>query len=125
MKFSQKFEYTLYERVEGLLAPSVSSRKLVDHAKLKLIAQDRIHERIFIFEVGIKRGAVGLIVPAITGIASWLTVVAAGGLAVIMLLAAGFHASRHENSSIGMNVVLLLLAVVILVGRLTFAPAYI
>jgi putative oxidoreductase len=69
-------------------------------------------------------GAIGLIIPAITGIASWLTVAAAGSLAVVMLSAAGLHASRHENSSIGMNVILLVLALLILVGRLTFAPAY-
>ncbi len=69
-------------------------------------------------------GAIGLIVPAITGIASWLTIAAAGGLAIVMLAAAGYHASRHENSNIGMNVVLLLLAAVIIVGRLSFAPAY-
>lgn len=69
-------------------------------------------------------GAIGLIVPAITGIATWLTVAAAGGLALVMLLASGFHASRHENSSIGMNIVLLLLALLVLVGRLAFAPAY-
>ena len=44
-------------------------------------------------------GAIGLIVPAITGIASWLTVAADGGLAIVMLAAVGFHASRHEHRS--------------------------
>ena len=67
-------------------------------------------------------GAIGLIVPAITGIASWLTVAADGGLAIVMLAAVGFHASRHAN--IGLNIVLLVLAQLILVGRVTVAPAY-
>ena len=67
-------------------------------------------------------GAIGLIVPAITGIQSWLTVAAAGGLALVMLLAAIYHASRREYSHIGANVVLLLLAAFILVGRWVLAP---
>ncbi len=67
-------------------------------------------------------GAIGLILPAITGIAPWLTVAAAIGLAVVMASASIFHASRREYSNIGTNVVLLLLAVLVIVGRLTFAP---
>ena len=69
-------------------------------------------------------GAIGLIVPAITGIASWLTVAAAGGLAFVMLAAVGFHVSRHEHANIGLNIVLLVLALLILVGRVSVAPAY-
>lgn len=67
-------------------------------------------------------GAIGLIVPAVTGIQSWLTVAAAGGLVLVMLLAAIFHASRREYSHIGANVVLLLLAAFVLVGRWVLAP---
>jgi len=67
-------------------------------------------------------GAIGLILPAATGIAPWLTVAAAVGLVVVMVSASIFHASRRETSNIGMNVVLLLLALIIVVGRLTFAP---
>src|SRR6266487_4038845 len=65
-------------------------------------------------------GAIGLILPAATGIVPWLTVAAAVGL--VMLSASAFHASRREYSAISMNVALLLLAVLIVVGRLTFAP---
>lgn len=65
-------------------------------------------------------GAIGLSLPLATGIASWLTVAAAIGLAVVMVSAAILHASRHESSQIGMNVVLLLLALFIVVARLTF-----
>jgi putative oxidoreductase len=66
-------------------------------------------------------GAIGLILPLATGIAPWLTVAAAIGLVVVMLSASIFHASRRESSNIGMNVVLLLLALFIVVARLTFA----
>src|SRR5690348_14028745 len=55
-------------------------------------------------------GAVGLILPAATGILPWLTIAAGIGLVLVMILAAIYHASQREYSSIGVNVVLLLLA---------------
>lgn len=67
-------------------------------------------------------GAIGLILPAVTGIQSWLTVAAAIGLVIVMVSASIFHASRREFSHISMNVVLLLLAVLIIVGRGALAP---
>lgn len=65
-------------------------------------------------------GAIGLIVPAVTGIAPILTPLAAGGLAVVMVLAAITHARRREPSAIAFNAVLLIVAVVIAWGR--FGP---
>src|SRR5262245_57267612 len=41
-------------------------------------------------------GGIGLILPAITGILTWLTPLAALGLAIIMALAIVFHIRRHE-----------------------------
>lgn len=67
-------------------------------------------------------GAIGLIVPAVTGIQSWLTEAAAVGLVVVMVSASVFHASRREYSNIGMNAVLLLLAAFVVLGRWTLAP---
>jgi uncharacterized membrane protein len=64
--------------------------------------------------------ALGLILPAATGIAVWLTPLAACGLALIMVLAAGFHARRKEPSAIATNVLLLALAVIVVWGR--FGP---
>ena len=66
--------------------------------------------------------AIGLILPAITGIQQWLVAAAAVGLVIVMLSAAFFHAGRKEWQDIGVNVVLLLLAVFIVVGRLAWAP---
>jgi hypothetical protein len=66
--------------------------------------------------------AIGLILPAITGIASWLTVAAAGGLVILMLSAAIFHGSRKEWSTISGNTVLLLLAAFLVLGRWVLAP---
>lgn len=65
-------------------------------------------------------GAIGLILPAATGIATVLTPLAAVGLAVTMVGAAIFHAQRKEYQAIGVNVVLLAIAVFIAWGR--FGP---
>src|SRR5437867_2140181 len=56
-------------------------------------------------------GAIGLILPAVTGIQPWLTVAAAVGLVVVTVSAAILHTSRREFSGLGAPAVLLLLAV--------------
>ncbi len=66
-------------------------------------------------------GGIGLILPAIMGIQSWLTIAAALGLVVVMVSASFFHASRREYQNIGMNVVLLLLAAFVVLGRWVLA----
>jgi uncharacterized membrane protein len=65
-------------------------------------------------------GAIGLIVPAATGIAPVLTPIAATGLAVIMALGAGVHIRRKESSGVAITAVLLVLAVLVAWGR--FGP---
>ncbi|HYK86965.1 MAG TPA: DoxX family protein [Ktedonobacteraceae bacterium] len=67
-------------------------------------------------------GAIGLILPAVTGIWSWLTPVAAIGLVLTMIGAMVLHSSRREFSGLGVNVVLLLLALFIVYGRFVVAP---
>ena len=62
-------------------------------------------------------GALGVILPAATGILPWLTPLAAVGLILTTIGAAITHARRGENSSIGMNVVLLVLAAFVVYGR--------
>ncbi|MDQ0578761.1 DoxX family protein [Streptomyces rishiriensis] len=64
--------------------------------------------------------ALGLILPAATGIAPLLTPVAATGLAVVMVLAAITHARRKESSAIAFNTALLVLAALVAWGR--FGP---
>ncbi|GII05532.1 DoxX family protein [Planobispora takensis] len=63
-------------------------------------------------------GALGLILPAATGIASILTPLAAAGLALTMLGAAATHARRREPAAIAVNLTLLALAAVVAWGRL-------
>ncbi|QKE83164.1 DoxX family protein [Arthrobacter sp. NEB 688] len=62
-------------------------------------------------------GALGLVLPAVTGIAPVLVPLAATGLALTMLGAAVVHGRRGETQMIGINVVLLLLAAFVAWGR--------
>lgn len=54
-------------------------------------------------------GAIGLVLPAATGIATWLTPLAALGLAVIMVLAVGTHVRRKEPQVVPANLLIVLL----------------
>ncbi|WP_151526602.1 DoxX family protein [Serinicoccus kebangsaanensis] len=63
-------------------------------------------------------GAVGLVLPVLTGIATWLTPAAAIGLAVTMVGAVVVHGRRREWQPAGTNVVLLALAVFVAVARM-------
>jgi uncharacterized membrane protein YphA (DoxX/SURF4 family) len=64
--------------------------------------------------------ALGLVLPAVTGIAPVLVPLAAVGLVIVMIGAAVVHARRGENQMIVTNVVLLVLAAVVAWGR--FGP---
>ena len=55
-------------------------------------------------------GALGLILPPLTGIAPWLTILAAAGLVLVQIGATFLHLARGEARQIGMNMVLLVLA---------------
>lgn len=65
-------------------------------------------------------GALGLVLPALTGIAPVLTPLAAVGLAVVMVGAIVTHGRRGETPMIAVNAVLLALAVFVAWGR--FGP---
>lgn len=67
-------------------------------------------------------GALGLILPAATRIRPVLTPIAALGLVVIMVLAAGFHVMRGEGQAVPINFVLGGLAALVAWGRLRRAP---
>src|SRR6185437_12303051 len=67
-------------------------------------------------------GGMGLILPMLTGVLPSLTVAAAIGLSIVMVSAAIFHLTRREASHVPGNVVLLVLAVIVVVGRLVIVP---
>lgn len=74
----------------------------------------------FVRFVGISEllGALGLILPMVTGILPWLTPIAAIGLSFIQLLAVlTEHLPKKEYTIIPMNILLLGLAIFIVFGR--------
>jgi uncharacterized membrane protein YphA (DoxX/SURF4 family) len=74
----------------------------------------------FVRFVGISEllGALGMVLPMVTGILPWLTPIAAIGLALIQLLAiVTEHLPKKEFNIIPMNVVLLGLSIFVIFGR--------
>ncbi|MFB9625547.1 DoxX family protein [Nonomuraea helvata] len=65
-------------------------------------------------------GAIGLVVPGVTGIAPVLTPIAGTGLAVMMVLAAGTHIRRKEPSGVAVSAILFMLSAFVTWGR--FGP---
>jgi hypothetical protein len=65
-------------------------------------------------------GAVGLVVPALTGIAPMLTPLAAAGLVAIMIGAVATHVRRKEPPT--PPIVLGILAAIVAVGRFAMQP---
>src|SRR6266550_3864261 len=80
---------------------------------------DRLLRPIGILEI---LGAIGVVIPAATGVLPSLTVAAASGLVAMMLLAILFHITRREWPNIGLNVVLGALAFAVAYGRLVIEP---
>jgi putative oxidoreductase len=67
-------------------------------------------------------GAIGIILPLLTNILPWLTVAAAIGLVLVQVFAIIYHVSRGEAARLPLNVVLLLLAILVVIGRLVIVP---
>lgn len=67
-------------------------------------------------------GALGLILPALTGILPVLTPIAGVGLVLVMLGAAYTHLRRGEMPMIAINLVLLALAAFVAYGRFVAVP---
>lgn len=59
----------------------------------------------------------GLILPWVTGIARVLTPVAAAGLALVMVLAAGVHTRLREPGTVAVNMAIMAVAVFVSWGR--------
>lgn len=62
-------------------------------------------------------GALGVILPEATGIARILTPIAAVGLVIVQIGAMRVHLTRNEREPLPINVILLLLAAFVAVGR--------
>lgn len=62
-------------------------------------------------------GGLGLILPWALGVATILTLIAASGIGLILILSIIFHVKRNEYEAIAINPFMLLLLVFIVVGR--------
>jgi uncharacterized membrane protein YphA (DoxX/SURF4 family) len=62
-------------------------------------------------------GAIGIVVPQLTGICPILSPIAAVGLAVIMVLASAHHLPKKEYKEFGFNATLLILAIIVAIYR--------
>ena len=67
-------------------------------------------------------GAVGIILPALTGILPWLAPSAAVGLSINQVGAAWTHLRRREYMMIGANILILAGAVFVAYGRFVSEP---
>ena len=112
--------------VQGLLAAMylmAGQLKAFQTAKVKeQMPWTKNRSDAFVRFVGISEllGALGLILPLVTGILPWLTVLAAIGLTLIQLLAIFTeHLPKKEYNVIPVNIVLLALAGFVIVGRWT------
>jgi uncharacterized membrane protein YphA (DoxX/SURF4 family) len=68
-------------------------------------------------------GAIGIVLPALTGIVPWLTPLAALGLVLTMMGAALTHLRCAEYGAIAVNAVVLILAAFVAYGRFFVLPA--
>ncbi|MCA0331796.1 MAG: DoxX family protein [Actinobacteria bacterium] len=102
----------------GLMKITTPKAKLVERLPWAADYSDGAVKGIGIVEV---LGAIGLILPGITGIAPILVPIAAVGLAIVMVLAAVMHLRRGDGlAAVVPNIVLFALAVFVAWGR--FGP---
>ncbi len=80
---------------------------------------DRLLRPIGVLEI---LGAIGLILPTLTRVLPWLTVLAAACIVVLMVFAIVFHVRRREAPNIVLNAVFLTLAAFIAYGRWVIVP---
>ncbi|MRN53978.1 DoxX family protein [Paenibacillus monticola] len=73
-----------------------------------------------VFFIGIVElfGVLGIVLPQATNIAPVLTPIAAIGLVLVVLFGALFHMKRKEYQEIGVNLVFLVLALIVAIGRM-------
>jgi len=103
----------------GTMKATQPAEKLAGRMKWVNALRPQIVQLIGILEV---LGAIGLILPVVTGIWPWLTPVAAIGLVLTMIGAMILHTRRGEFPNLSTNLVLLILAAFVAVGRFAVGP---
>ncbi|RDW15178.1 DoxX family protein [Oceanobacillus arenosus] len=108
--------------IQGLLALmfiGTGATKLQYERAKKSLPWASDYSKGFVAFIGIVEvlGGIGLILPLALGIAPILTPLAAIGLLLIMVFAAIFHGKRGEYKMIGSNIVVIVLALFVTIGR--------
>jgi uncharacterized membrane protein YphA (DoxX/SURF4 family) len=110
--------------VQGLLASAfvaAGAMKLFAYEKYKAMSEKKNGPsgltRGLISFIGVAElaGAIGIVLPMAAGVAPWLSVWAAVGLATVMLLAIGYHVRRRESPAA--PAIFFALAVFVVFGR--------
>jgi uncharacterized membrane protein YphA (DoxX/SURF4 family) len=102
----------------GMAGVMKTFRPIPDLAKMMVWPGDVPVALVRFVGVAELAGAVGLILPVLTGVLAWLTPLAAVGLSLVQILAIGFHGRRGETAkSLPMNLVLLALSLFVLWAR--------
>ena len=103
----------------GIMKVTQPKEKMAERAPYVEDFSDATIRLIGVLEI---LGALGLVLPAVTGILPWLTPLAAVGLALTMIGAARTHIRRGENSNVVVNVVILAIAIFTVYGRFFAEP---
>jgi uncharacterized membrane protein YphA (DoxX/SURF4 family) len=103
----------------GTVKVALPKEKLVQFIKAFKALDPKVIHLIGVLEL---LGAIGLIVPAVTGIFPWLTPLAAVGLIMTMMGAMVVNVQQKEMRTIGLNLLLLLLAFFVVYGRFVLVP---
>ncbi|WP_047981623.1 DoxX family protein [Ornithinibacillus contaminans] len=103
----------------ALMFISAGSTKLQYEKAGKSLPWVKDYSKGYIAFIGLAEvlGGIGLIIPLALGIAPILTPIAALGLALIMVLAIIFHIKRGEFKALGMNIIILAIALFIAINR--------
>jgi uncharacterized membrane protein YphA (DoxX/SURF4 family) len=106
-----------------IAAGAIKSSQPVDKLKKNMGWVEDVNPG-FVKMIGILEilGGLGVILPAVTHILPWLTLVAAIGLVIIMVGAVVVHLRRNEASHIAAPLVLLLLSLIVVYGRFMLVP---
>ena len=108
-----------------LMAGTMKATQPIDKLQERMTWIESLNPRTLVRGIGAVEflGALGLILPALTGILPWLTPLAAAGLIVTMIGALTLHVRRHDaTAKFAPSLVLLLLAALVLYGRAVAVP---
>ncbi|MBI1256909.1 MAG: DoxX family membrane protein [Chloroflexi bacterium] len=108
-----------------LAAGLMKATQPIDRLKERMTWVESINPPSLVRVIGVLEilGAIGLILPALTGILPWLTPVAAGGLVLTMIGALALHLRRQDEIVRALpSLVLLLLAAFVIYGRAVAVP---